>query len=59
MLRSLSVRLSLAYAACCLISMAAVLLICYLFLQSSLRHQTDAALASEIPEYRSLLDTNF
>lgn len=55
MFRSLSVRLSLAYAACCLVSMAAVLLVCYLFLQSSLRRQTDAGLASEIPEYRALL----
>lgn len=57
MFRSLSVRLSLTYAACCLVSMAAVLLICYVFLSASLRRQTDAGLASEIPEYRALLES--
>ena len=56
MFRSLSVRLSLTYAACCLVSMTAVLIICYLFLDGSLRRITDAEMASEIPEYRSLLE---
>lgn len=55
--RSLSVRLSVLYAACCLVSMTAVLIVCYLFLGSSLRRQTDAGLAREIPEYRSLLES--
>jgi len=55
--RSLSFRLSLTYAACSVISMAAVLVICYLFLEGSLRRRTDVYLAQEVPEYRALLES--
>ncbi len=53
--RSLAFRLSLNYAACCLLSMMAVFLVSYLFLDASLRREIDGDLANEIPEYRSLL----
>lgn len=56
-LRLLSVRLSVTYALCCLVSMMAVLGVCYLFLEGSLRRQMDGVLANEIPEYRSLLES--
>ncbi len=55
--RLLAFRLSLTYATCCLVSLVAVLIISYVFLEGSLRRRTDSDLASEIPEYRSLLES--
>lgn len=55
--RSLAVRLSLNYAACCCISMVAVLAVSYLFLEGSLRQRMDADLAEEVVEYGALLKT--
>lgn len=56
-LHSLVVRLSLTYAACCCVSMIAVLVVCYLFLEGTLRQRMDSALAAEVMEYGALLQT--
>lgn len=55
--RSLVLRLSLNYAACCCLSMVAVLAVCYLFLEGTLRNRMDADLAEEVLEYGALLQT--
>lgn len=55
--KSLAFRLSLTYAACCCISMVAVLVVCYLFLEGTLRKRMDTGLASEVVEYGALLQS--
>ncbi len=54
---SLALRLSLNYAACCCLSMVAVLAVCYLFLEGSLRSRMDSDLAEEVVEYAALLQS--
>lgn len=56
-IHSLALRLSLNYAACCCLSMVAVLAVCYLFLEGSLRSRMDSDLAEEVVEYAALLQS--
>lgn len=56
-IHSLALRLSLNYAAACCLSMVAVLAVCYLFLEGSLRNRMDTDLAEEVIEYGALLQT--